>query len=678
MKMPLVFFMLLLTGLFSSSPLWAAANIDHLFSLSLEELLAIKVTGSTLTPKELKTVPAAVTVFTHKQIMNLGLDSLDELMNLVPGFQSYRTSVSVLSYPFSARGRRIGNTGSEILILVDGLRLAEPRTSGSAIVSPKFSLMQVERVEFIRGPGSAVYGSNAMMGVINIITRSHVDEASISVGSFNRRQGHLLTTVQIGKVTMDLFAALEKDDGDEYELADTFSSGQLHTRDPRELAQLNLKFKWQDTRLNLHHNQFIGQDFYEQGGLSNGFNQREGGLTAVSLQQAFQWQGIASNILLGYTRAGYTTSLQSTAPGALAAVSDPSSNDALFGRVNFKGSTETRVLWHNDWAINLTGSLQFGFEVRQVYVPEVIAENNFDVKDLVTGQPVIRYYGTLKATTPVQEQSNRDIVGVYAQYQLRLFDSSHLTLGLRHDDFSAIGGQLSPRLAWVQEINDNHSIKFLYGEAFRAPAEGELNLLNNPVVLGNPDLAPETVQSSELIWLGQWFDTGMSVGYFESHYKDAIVQTSVSGGLRQFENVDQNPSKGIELELSHQWNDRWLLRGTYTRILETPDLSFRESDTLVSFMANFQQANWNANLVASYQDSKDLPALDEQGERISLESYWVLMAKGQYYLAPSLQLFMQVKNLPDKGYLNPAASARLTTGIPNRGREILTGVSFEF
>jgi len=678
MKMPLVFFMLLLTGLFSSSPLWAAANIDHLFSLSLEELLAIKVTGSTLTPKELKTVPAAVTVFTHKQIMNLGLDSLDELMNLVPGFQSYRTSVSVLSYPFSARGRRIGNTGSEILILVDGLRLAEPRTSGSAIASPKFSLMQVERVEFIRGPGSAVYGSNAMMGVINIITRSHVDEASISVGSFNRRQGHLLTTVQIGKVTMDLFAALEKDDGDEYELADTFSSGQLHTRDPRELAQLNLKFKWQDTRLNLHHNQFIGQDFYEQGGLSNGFNQREGGLTAVSLQQAFQWQGIASNILLGYTRAGYTTSLQSTAPGALAAVSDPSSNDALFGRVNFKGSTETRVLWHNDWAINLTGSLQFGFEVRQVYVPEVIAENNFDVKDLVTGQPVIRYYGTLKATTPVQEQSNRDIVGVYAQYQLRLFDSSHLTLGLRHDDFSAIGGQLSPRLAWVQEINDNHSIKFLYGEAFRAPAEGELNLLNNPVVLGNPDLAPETVQSSELIWLGQWFDTGMSVGYFESHYKDAIVQTSVSGGLRQFENVDQNPSKGIELELSHQWNDRWLLRGTYTRILETPDLSFRESDTLVSFMANFQQANWNANLVASYQDSKDLPALDEQGERISQESYWVLMAKGQYYLAPSLQLFMQVKNLPDKGYLNPAASARLTTGIPNRGREILTGVSFEF
>jgi len=72
MKMPLVFFMLLLISILSSSPLWAAANIDHLFSLSLEELLATKVTGSTLTPKELKTVPAAVTVFTHNKLLTWG------------------------------------------------------------------------------------------------------------------------------------------------------------------------------------------------------------------------------------------------------------------------------------------------------------------------------------------------------------------------------------------------------------------------------------------------------------------------------------------------------------------------------------------------------------------------------------------------------------------------------
>jgi len=61
-----------------------------------------------------------------------------------------------------------------------------------------------------------------------------------------------------------------------------------------------------------------------------------------------------------------------------------------------------------------------------------------------------------------------------------------------------------------------------------------------------------------------------------------------------------------------------------------------------------------------------------------LKSNWVLMAKGQYYLAPRLRIFMQAKNLLDKHHLSPASSTRLTTGIPSRGREILTGASFEF
>ncbi|NIQ15888.1 MAG: TonB-dependent receptor plug domain-containing protein, partial [Candidatus Dadabacteria bacterium] len=64
--------------------------------------------------KELKTVPSAVTVFTHDEIKRMGLDSLDELMNLVPGFQSYRTSSLSLHPSLSSRGRRIGFTASEI------------------------------------------------------------------------------------------------------------------------------------------------------------------------------------------------------------------------------------------------------------------------------------------------------------------------------------------------------------------------------------------------------------------------------------------------------------------------------------------------------------------------------------------------------------------------------------
>ncbi len=677
MKTSSVIFSLLLAGLLPPSPSWAAANIDHLFVLSLEELLKIKVTGSTLTPKELKTVPAAVTVFTHRQITNMGLDSLDELMNLVPGFQSYRSSQSPLHYPMTSRGRRIAQSGSEILVLVDGMRLEEPRISGGTHIAPKFPLLQVGRVEFIRGPGSAVYGSNAMMGVINIVTRNDVDEASMGIGSFNRRKGHLLTNKQSGDLSFDLFASWEADDGDNYQLQDTFGSGQINTQDPRELTDVNIKLKWQDTRLNLHHKQFETKDFYELDRLSNGFNRRNGEFMALMVRQSFRWRAVASNIAVSYTRAGYSTALQLTAPGQLFTNSNPPSNDALLARVDFKDASETRIMWHNDWSINSYDSLQFGLELRQIDSPEVIGENNFDVSDLVNANSPIRYYGNLLATTQVQAQSTRDIVGVYGQYQHQLFDNTHLTMGLRHDDFSQIGAQLSPRIALVHELNTHHSIKLLYGEAFRAPAEGELNLLNNPVVIGNPDLVPETVQSSELIWLGQWPRSGISLGYFESRFKDAIVQVG-SGNVLVFDNMDQEPSKGVELEVSHQLTGAWLVGGTYTYFLETPALSFRESDRLASFMVNYQQANWNGNLAANYQSNKDMAARDSNGERITLDGYWQLFGKVRYYLKSDLQIFIQGKNLLNKGYLTPPASTTLMQGIPNRGREILTGLTFEF
>jgi len=229
----------------------------------------------------------------------------------------------------------------------------------------------------------------------------------------------------------------------------------------------------------------------------------------------------------------------------------------------------------------------------------------------------------------------------------------------------------------VHVLNDHHSLKLLYGEAFRAPSESELNLLNNPVLLGNPELDPETVQSSELIWVGQWFDTGMSLGYFESRFKDAIVQVG-SGGTRALENVDQDPSKGFELELSHQLNDHWLLRGSYTSIIEKPALSFSESDELASVMVNYQQGHWNANLFGTYHSNQQMPALDSDGKRIGLHGYWLLFGKLQYESAPDWEAFLQVKNLLDKDYSTPPSSTRLTEGVANRGREIQLGVNWRF
>jgi len=210
-------------------------------------------------------------------------------MNMVPGFQSYRNSDSSTSFPFSSRGRRIGSTASEVLVVVDGHRLDESRSSGSALVVTKFPLRQIERVEFIRGPGAAIYGSNAMLGVINIITRSRVNEAGVAYGSFNHRQAHVMASRQIGPVELDLSARLDKDDGDDYLVWDTFSPDRISTHDPREHADCQLKLQWRDTSVKISHSQFREENFYEFGYPSNGHNHRTGQSDYVTLKQDFNW-----------------------------------------------------------------------------------------------------------------------------------------------------------------------------------------------------------------------------------------------------------------------------------------------------------------------------------------------------------------------------------------------------
>ncbi|VAW66755.1 TonB-dependent receptor; Outer membrane receptor for ferrienterochelin and colicins, partial [hydrothermal vent metagenome] len=278
----------------------------------------------------------------------------------------------------------------------------------------------------------------------------------------------------------------------------------------------------------------------------------------------------------------------------------------------------------------------------------------------------------------VQAQSERNIIGLYGQYQKALFESTFLTLGLRYDDFSDIGSQVSPRLGLVQALNAHHSLKLLYGEAFRAPSESELNLLNNPVLLGNPDLKPETVQTWDIIWVGQWSQTGISLGYFENHFDDSIVQTDMGNGTAQFQNIDQDPIQGTELELSHELNKHWLLRASFTYITVKPDLSFREADQLGSVTANYQYNKLNASLIAAYTGERESSTSASINNRINLDDYWLLFAKLQYDFTANLEVFIQAKNLLDENYLTPTASSTLSEGIPNRGRELLAGMSWKF
>jgi len=673
----------LLIGLICPGSLLSAEAASDLYSLSLQELTQIKITGSTLTAKALKSVPAAVTVFSHKEIKNMGLDSLAEVMKLVPGFQSYRATDSPSNYPYSSRGRNISGLGTEILILVDGMRLADPLTSGGIAFAPKYPLMRIARVEFIRGPGSAVYGSNAMMGVINIITRSEADELSISVGSFGRRTLQLLTSQKIGAATLELLADLDRDNGDDYQVFDSFDTSPdakpVATQDPHQQAYLSLKLRWKDTQVNLQHNQFKQEDFYATSHVSNEYNEYNSDFTAISLKQAFSWGAIDSWVWLSYTQQSSSGSSQLAAAGTFSGISNPDSSEAWFAQGSVDDARDTRLQWHNDWAINAQSSVQFGLELRRINTPAVLGRSNFDLVDVASGINPIRYYGTGLGSAIFQRSSRRDIDALYGQYQGQLFDNTQLTLGLRQDSYSSIGSNISPRLALVQPLNKHQSLKLLYGEAFRAPTELEQNLVNLTKLLSDPELAPETVHTGELIWLGEWPNTSLQLGYFDSRFKDAIVQEE-RGDALAYVNRDEDPSKGFEFEWRQQLYEHWLLRGSYTHFTELPASSFREAEQMASVMVNYQRANWDANLIVTYQGARSMHLLDSSGERLGLDSYWLLFAKLQYRFNSQWQTFVQVKNLLGERYRTPAndPTSTLSEGTPNRGRAIQVGMVWQF
>src|SRR3990167_9206610 len=176
-------------------------------------------------------------------------------------------------------------------------------------------------------------------------------------------------------------------------------------------------------------------------------------------------------------------------------------------------------------------------------------------------------------------------------------------LGLRYDNYSKIGDHVSPRLGLLFHADDHNTLKLLSGEAFRAPQAGELYTTNNPVIRGNPDLKPETIVTSELIWLHQRERGQFSLTYFYNAFDQAIVN-----GLRVYTNSDeQDVSDGVEAELQAQIAPGFKLLATATWLLKTPDTFFREARDLYSLSALYDRDKFYGSISAYYHS--DQPTL---------------------------------------------------------------------
>jgi len=613
----------------------------------------IEITGSTRDAKSLLNIPASVTIFTQNDINSMGVTTLNELTNFVPGFQVRRASVG---HSQSVRGHRAEEA---ILIILDGHRLNNDYRGDVRLLYERISLENIDRVEFIRGPGSAIYGSNAFSAVINIISEKQNDKITFRTSRYSN-QLSAQSYIKGLDYSFSAFIKGVKDNGEKFSNVDNLlNNGITNTKDSFKSTDLKLYAKYKDFSLSYIHYDKKLDNYYIFSRLSdNNYRRTYYDNIRASYEKKLNNK---LNTKISYT---YTT-------GREKSIADFSPQGGPFNIAPLTIQSNTKLTthsieWINDYIFNQDHFLSIGLEYRHPST-ELIGTYNYDI---IT--PTYSYDPN-GFSFPALNERSRDIYGIYWQYQGTFNENIHITLGLRYDEYSDFGSSLNPRINVVYEIDSRTSIKLLYSEAFRAPAQDEISLINNPVFLGNPEIDSEKVYTYEAILLHKFDNHILNLGYYENYISDEI-KTTLQGSTTVYENGSSSKFRGIEAEYTGNLSDNFKLITNIHYLLDKPDSAFNASNTTASAILNYNRNKFNANINSFYHSSIKKSA---DGSLGTMPSYTIFNTKLSYQVLQSTQLYIQANNLFDKEYYAPAGGGH-SVELPVRGLELFVGATLEF
>lgn len=641
--------------------------VGKLLDLSLEELFNIKIEVASKKQEQLFDAPSSVTVFTRREITAMGVDSVEELLNFVPGFSSSREVVFSDGYMVSARGRTTPQASYNILFLVDGQRLNNDR-SGGALVHHRFiSLHNVERVEVIRGPGSALYGTSAFSGVVNIITSDTLNEAYVGMGSSRRKEAHLNLSQAGENWRVALSARAFADQGEAY----------ANLVDPRQGKNLDAKGCFDRLRVQLRHQQrkFDGYTFGEE---KDVLAQIESQFIRAQYR-VFEDSRYHLDAFATYSRQQLSILNEIVSKAAISSLSP--------GLVNGTEAVMSKArMDEREWHLGLEGRYQLddqhelfaGLDWRQADNFRDRAQSNYlaaDPSAIVPGsmeQPITYAGGEYVDLGSVSREGKRTIRSVYLQDKYRINEQWATTLGIRYDHYSDFGGTVNPRFSLLHAPNDHTSFKLLYGEAFRAPSIRQLS-----GVPGNPDLQPEKLKTLELAWLNKFAVAQTTATWFYSRNTDLIdTRPRATGQGRQFQNVEGRlDTAGWEWEVAMQPRKNFSLRAAYSHLYKTEENPRRFPRRTFSAIANYQMDPWNFNLSVYHHSGVEQPTASGI---TPISGYWLASAHIRYSFNPRLTFSARVHNVLDAKIQSSVKPLGFTEGIQNRGRVYLLGLNWTF
>lgn len=547
------------------------------------------VVTATRTQEEVKAVPQTVEVITKEDIEQLGATDVYSALRLAANVDV--TSAGMAGHNVMIRGMSTNHT----LILIDDKRFAGEDTSATQNVYAlgRLSLSNIERIEIVRGSASAQYGSDALGGVINIITKKS-KEPSVMVGlSTGSEAINNYYHIDFGKQgnfssTFDMrFSDVRKN----------MQSGDEGSNYYGPIQDFNFSGTWDlgnDKEIDLtlgYYNEHTKADYADKytSGMQTSKDKKE--WYDYSLGYSGKTDNSDYMIRTFYSRLDKENNLynyRSNFPGSMENILG-----SMYPKYDWDKSTYT--LWgiegKNTIQLNDNHLLTFGGEYRQNKVEGTRLGDG--------GDNVHQVSQSGNGYNSPKSYSDKDITNYagYIQDEWQVNDKLLVIPSIRYDHDSSFGGEVTPKIGATYFISDNSRIKANWGKGFKAPTISELYMAMHRAmggqtvnVYGNPDLKPEKSTSWDISFEAEKDNNFGKLTYFNNDVKNLITtkQTGNSYFEQGYVNVDEAEIDGVEMEIGRNLDDKWTIKVTSNWLDATDKVSGDRLDNRSKNMTTLQ------------------------------------------------------------------------------------------
>ena len=626
------------------------------FEQSLMEGLEEVSDIATKTKLNIDQTPAFITILYRDTLAEFGVDTVYEALSLIPGVELSMEPTGAKQVIF----RGIKEKG-KIKLLIDGIPINNT-FRGSMYHYLDLPAELVDRIEVIRGPGSVLYGSNAINAVINVITKSGSDLAGtgayLSTATYNQHKAGGLYTFKNGtfKLAVDAYSQQSNKQIDAGPDASLTYKGESYEalRDYSVGIVLN----------NDHWSLYTRTKSSVQGGTFGGYNYLERDKHRPGIQNITHFGELAYKLSAGIHETVFKAGLNHYEQHVDTTFIPSGSGDIVY----MSGYQETGAYAELTTTTTLSNhcTLVYGLYASRT---EALQENFYSNHPLIT------------STELIKPEVERTITAAYLQSSSSVSDTLDILAGVRLDHYSDFGDALSPRLAAVYAVNDDTNLKVMYSRAFRAPSWVELYSRATPISTGDESLSAETADTFEVgIVTKKDIENLIRFNLFYTNVNDIIYRDSTS----YYTQHGTSHFYGGELE----YKKRLALATTMTLNVSHTDGVDREDNAITDIAnqtANLQLAHKFQNRLTSGSKINYVgPRKRVDGDpRDDLEGYTTLDQTFSYRYQNGLFLSFSIKNLLDSDVRYPApydfSNSRYTyeEDYPREGRTFWLKVSWD-